>query len=162
MAEFYFLTDEKTKALFQEYEKIIEKLLGLKVLISYSDGTDITTAAEGQHNGSGFYQVRAFAGELLLKTVAGWRMKEMPGCCGICIATGAYVMPDFRGKGIGGVLNKLRIKIATELKYGLLLCTDRVENEPQQKILTKNGWSEIKRFLNPKTHNEIGVHCIKL
>ena len=143
MSEFYFLDIKEQRNLFSKYEKEIEKLIGKSVLIKSERDN---------------YQVELSSG----KIIAGWMLKEMPGCCGICVATGAFVMDDFRNKGIGTILNSLRIALATELKFGLLLCTDVLENEPQQKILTNNCWTKINEFLNPKTENTIGIHCIKL
>lgn len=143
MADFYYMSDKEREAFFSEWVSDIKELIGEDVSIQF----------EGDH-----YQVELSSG----KQVAGWMLKEMPGCCGMCVSTGAYVMPDFRQRGLGKLLNNLRIAIATELKFGMLFCTDILANEPQQKILANNGWSQIDEFKNPKTNNVIGLHSIKL
>jgi len=142
MAEFFFMSETQKEEFYKDYLAEIKSLIGQEVKIN---------------NDTTHYQITAGS-----RIVAGWYLQEMPGCCGICVSTGAYVMPDFRKKGIGSLLNKLRIAIATELKYGLLLCTDVADNTPQQRILEKNGWDKIDVFSNPKTDNIINVHTIKL
>lgn len=95
-------------------------------------------------------------------TISNWSLVSMPGCCGCCISTGVYVVEHFQKKGLGTLLNRLRIDIARALGFGLLFCTDVVENDAQQKILTKNKWDFIYEFKNPRTNNQIGLHVIKL
>lgn len=94
--------------------------------------------------------------------VASWTLTPIPGCCGICVSTAALVRPDWRGKGLGKVLNRVRITQARIAGYGLLFCTDVLANEPQTKILIANGWKEIYRFINPRTKNTIGMHIVVL
>ena len=89
--------------------------------------------------------------------ISQFKLIQMPGCCGICISTGTYVNPEFRGKGVNIILNNFRIDIATYLGYGLLMCTDLKSNTPQMKTLDKNGWKHIHEFKNPRTGNILNV-----
>ena len=89
--------------------------------------------------------------------ISRFELAQMLGCCGICISTGTYVHPDFRGKGVNSLLNNFRIDIATYLGYGLLMCTDLKSNTPQMKTLDKNGWKHIHEFENPRTGNILNV-----
>ena len=89
--------------------------------------------------------------------VSQFKLIQMTGCCGICISTGTYVHPDFRGKGVNVLLNNFRIDIAKYLGYGLLMCTDLKSNAPQMKTLDKNGWKHIHEFKNPRTGNILNV-----
>ena len=91
------------------------------------------------------------------KIISQFKLIQMTGCCGICISTGTYVYPDFRGKGVNIILNNFRIDIATYLGYGLLMCTDLKSNIPQMKTLDKNGWKHIHEFKNPRTGNILNV-----
>ena len=91
------------------------------------------------------------------KIISQFKLIQMPGCCGICISTGTYVNPEFRGKGVNIILNNFRIDIATYLGYGLLMCTDLKSNMPQMKTLDKNGWKHIHEFKNPRTGNILNV-----
>ena len=89
--------------------------------------------------------------------ISKFELAQMLGCCGICISTGTYVHPDFRGKGVNSILNNFRIDIAKDLGYGLLMCTDLKSNTPQMKTLDKNGWKHIHEFENPRTGNILNV-----
>lgn len=95
-------------------------------------------------------------------TVASFQLYPMINCCGICVSTQAEVAPEYRGRGLGTLLNSLRIDIARYLGYGLLLCTDVDSNEYQRRILKKNGWKDIHTFLNPRTKNKIHISVIGL
>ena len=89
--------------------------------------------------------------------ISRFELAQMLGCCGICISTGTYVHPEFRGKGVNSLLNNFRINIARHLGYGLLMCTDLKSNIPQMKTLDKNGWKHIHEFENPRTGNILNV-----
>ena len=89
--------------------------------------------------------------------ISRFELAQMLGCCGICISTGTYVHPDFRGKSVNIILNNFRIDIAKHLGYGLLMCTDLKSNTPQMKTLDKNGWKNIREFKNPRTGNILNV-----
>ena len=91
------------------------------------------------------------------KIISQFKLIQIPGCCGICISTGTYINPEFRGKGVNIILNNFRIDIATYLGYGLLMCTDLKSNIPQMKTLDKNGWKHIHEFKNPRTGNILNV-----
>ena len=91
------------------------------------------------------------------KIISQFKLIQMSGCCGICISTGTYVNPDFRGKGVNIILNNFRIDIAKHLGYGLLMCTDLKSNTPQMKTLDKNGWKHIHEFKNPRTGNILNI-----
>ena len=91
------------------------------------------------------------------KIISQFKLIQMSGCCGICISTGTYVNPEFRGKGVNIILNNFRIDIAKDLGYGLLMCTDLKSNTPQMKTLDKNGWKHIHEFKNPRTGNILNV-----
>jgi GNAT superfamily N-acetyltransferase len=90
--------------------------------------------------------------------VSNFTFSPMPGNCGIVVSNGVFVHPEWRKRGLGKLLNLVRIDIASMLGYGALLCTDVLDNIPQQKILGSNGWADIYRFINPRTKNNISVH----
>lgn len=96
-------------------------------------------------------------------TLSCWSLTQLSGCCGVCVSYGAVIVDEeLRGKGLGTLLNELRIDLARELGYGCLICTDIEDNIPQQKILNQNGWKKIGSFTNPRTNNEISIHSINL
>jgi len=94
--------------------------------------------------------------------IARFRLYPMINCCGICVSTEAMVQEGYRGRGLGTLLNNLRIDIARYLGYGLLMCTDVVTNTYQRKVLAHNGWRDVWRFVNPRTTNTVAVSVINL
>ena len=96
------------------------------------------------------------------KRVGRWSLVEMPGCCAICIYTGAYVEPKFRNKGFGTRMSELSMAIARNDKYTIMLSTDVTDNKPQQKIFESDNWIEFYKFKNVKTGNEVGAYLIRL
>lgn len=93
---------------------------------------------------------------------AQFTLIQMVNCCGIMVSTVARVDEEYRHRGLGTLLNKLRMDIARDLGYTILLCTDIIKNEYQRKILAKNKWEDIFKFVNKKTNNEIAISVIKL
>lgn len=94
--------------------------------------------------------------------LAHFHLSQLVWCCGICVSTGAYVYEEYRNKGLGSLLNELRQHIATELGYGLLLCTDKLSNTAQRKVLAKNNWQDVYTFTNPRTGNELVISVKEL
>jgi hypothetical protein len=91
------------------------------------------------------------------KNIARFQLSMMPGCCGICVSTDSFVFPDYRGKGIGTILNQLRQDIARTEGYSVMLCTDVVTNEAQRKLLRKERWLDLFTFRNRRTDNEVAL-----
>lgn len=94
--------------------------------------------------------------------VAFFQLSGMPGCCGVCVSHGASVYSQYRNKGLGTLLQLLRMDIARVNGYTVMLCTDRADNTYQNKILSKNGWPKIYDFTNKRTDNLINIHAINL
>lgn len=107
--------------------------------------------------------------DLVARGVLGWEaigkfgIIPFPDCCGICIATkGGISNTLYLNKGIGEIINRLRIQISKRMGYGLMFCTTTKENKFQQKLLEKLGWKEIAACFNKKTDNNITVHTVSL
>lgn len=96
------------------------------------------------------------------RTLACWTLVQLTGCCGVCVSTAAWVDPSYRKKGLGGILNSLRIDLAKTFNYSLLFCTDITSNKPQSKILKANDWTELYKFVNKNTGNTVALHVINL
>ena len=94
--------------------------------------------------------------------IAEFTLAKMPGCCGVVISTGAWIDYKYRRCGLGKLLNKIRIELAKDKGYSLLLCTDLIRNTPQRKILRKNKWLPLYRFTNRNTNNNLSLDCISL
>ncbi len=89
------------------------------------------------------------------KLIAWFQLSPMPGCCGYVISHYSVVNLEYRGKGLGTLLNKFRIELCKQLGYTAILCTDLKTNEAQRKILHKNGWKDIHEILNKRTGNRV-------
>jgi len=96
-------------------------------------------------------------------SVSGFRLIELPGCCGVVVSTGAYVDPRFRNKGIGTILNKLRVEIARARGYTVMICTinDRDDGR-MERLLRRNWWEEVFSFINKRTDNTVTMYSIFL
>lgn len=97
-----------------------------------------------------------------VRLIAQFELRRLPGCCGVCVSCHSSVEKKSRGKGLGTLLNKMRLLMAKQMGYGVLLCTDITTNEPQQKILTKNNWTHLMMFNNPRTKNNVMIHAFNL
>lgn len=89
-------------------------------------------------------------------------LSTLHGCCGVCVSYCANVSFKYRGSGLGKLLNEIRIEMARQMQYGLLICTDVTTNVAQTKILDSVGWAKATDFLNPKTVHTVNLHYIKL
>ena len=145
--------------MIEKYTKKLKELLSQDIVIQYSvNGKNKNlTLEELTYVKDTFYGLKFEIIDLQGNLISTFRLLQMVGYCGICISTGTYVHPDFRGKGVNIILNNFRIDIAKHLGYGLLMCTDLKSNTPQMKTLDKNGWKHIHEFKNPRTGNILNV-----
>jgi hypothetical protein len=95
-------------------------------------------------------------------TIASFELIPMINCCGILVSTRASVEKRFRALGLGTILNSLRIDMARDMGYGILMATEDRANEAQSKIFKQNGWNLIKDFINPRTSHRVGIFTINL
>jgi hypothetical protein len=94
--------------------------------------------------------------------ISTWTLQQLPGCCGVLLSTGSNVGNKFRGKGVALRLNMFRQHIAHSQGYAMLMCTDVASNEPQNKVLQKNGWKRLFQFLNWRTQNKINISICEI
>lgn len=99
-----------------------------------------------------------FTGEGIGYIVSSSTLVQVPGCCGLCLSTGATVKEELRGLGIGSIMSELRIEVAKLAGFSAIMCTDVKTNTPQQAILAKMGYERIFEFNNTKTGNDIQIH----
>ncbi|GAI02626.1 unnamed protein product [marine sediment metagenome] len=134
----------------RKYRVEIAELLSVKV-------DDVDIVAESTTAGyKGFHWITRL--KLFGSHVAHGYLIPMPGCCGVIVSTEAYVNYDQRGKGIGDVMHRLRIELAADRGYTCMICTDITANEPQAKIIKKNGWKLVHDFNNKRTANPVSIH----
>jgi hypothetical protein len=106
----------------------------------------------------GYYRVVTKDG----KEISKWKLYQLPHCCGVMVSCDVVVMPEFRNKRVGTLLNNLRQDIGRILRYSCVLCTDIDQNEHQKRILETNGWKTIHKFINIKTKNKVNINVINI
>lgn len=97
-----------------------------------------------------------------IRLISEFTLIQMPGCCGMCISTNVKVSERYRNKGLNNILNQMRIDIAKESGYGILICTDIISNTPERATLSRNHWKDIYNFNNPRTKNQIAISIKEL
>lgn len=94
--------------------------------------------------------------------VAAFCLNQLDGCCGVCVSYHAGVSMAYRNRGIGSLLNQMRQQIAWNWGYTVILCTDRCDNECQEKILSRNAWDRMMTFCNRRTGNDVSIYAKNL
>jgi L-amino acid N-acyltransferase YncA len=89
-------------------------------------------------------------------------LNSFPGCNQIVVSNHAFIYKDKRGKGLGYLNHKLRLKRASFLGYDYLICTVKADNLPELAILKKSNFKELDEFLNTETGNIIKIFGKKL
>jgi hypothetical protein len=97
---------------------------------------------------------------------ASFSMRELPGCCGICVSYHVSVSmgdsyrdryPNFTHRGLGTLLLKIRMAIAKKAGYTYLQATLISEMPIEEKILRKAEFQEVAKFVSKRTSNTIKV-----
>lgn len=94
------------------------------------------------------------------KTVAFFKMTEMPSCCAFVVSHGSVV--GVEGKGVGTRLNRFRQDLAKAWGYSGIICTDVDTNKGQRRILEKEGWKDIFQRRNARTNNLVNISVKEL
>ena len=149
------MTQEVLNKLFLKYK---EKLS----LILKSDNYNLVLTKNTENEYSAKRDCMEFILNFDKQQIASFSLIPMINCCGILVSTSAYTICEFRNKGIGTILNSLRIDIAKHQRYGLILSTTVEDNVYQNIILKRNKWESICSFINPQTGNTVNINIIKL
>ena len=89
-------------------------------------------------------------------SVASFRLEHLPGCGGILLSHDSYVSYNERGKGVGAIMQEMKMWIANKLEAGVLLATVIVGNEAEEALLGKHGWKTVgPSFRNVHTENDV-------
>lgn len=154
----HFSTD---KELIEYYKEEIEKILGFAVTIQDLNQKDNQINLYYQkHNENNYIQILSETKPIV--PIARFQLIEFPGCCAFMVSYHSNISDDYRGKGLGLLLNSMRMDIARFLGYSALLCTDLNDNIPQRKILAKNDWKDIFNIVNQRTRNNINISIVQL
>lgn len=85
------------------------------------------------------------------RVISTFNVVPFPGCCALCISTGARVYEPYRDRGVNILANKIRQEIAKIAGYTAMVCTDIKNNTPTRKMLERNGWQDVYEVTNRRT-----------
>lgn len=83
---------------------------------------------------------------------------NLPGCSQIAVSHGVFVPKEHRGTGKGGDAHTERLATMSDLGYDYALCTVDAANTAQIKILKKNNWKKLDKFVSSKTGHKIALY----
>lgn len=104
--------------------------------------------AESGHNGKGYVP----------NVVTEFNLRPFPGCCALCVSTGALVHGNFRRKGVNRIGIKLREALAGYTGYTGLLVTDVVNNSPSIRTIEGAGFKQFHQLKNRRTANLVNLY----
>lgn len=82
----------------------------------------------------------------------------LPGCSQVAVSHAVYTPKYRRGKGFGTAALIKRIAYARdELGYNFMICTVRLENTAEIKVLAGQGFFRLSKFLSSNSGEEIGI-----
>lgn len=134
---------EVHQVVFQEFFPRITKTLGFQP--TYNTLGDVIYANSP-------YRLNDLSG-----SIAGWNIKELPGCPGVAVFCEAWVAPRCAKKGLGTLLHEFRLTVAKRAGFSLALCTVDMSNAPQMRILHKFRWERGRLFQNALSGHWVGV-----
>ncbi len=115
-----------------------------------------------KHEDKGFsYKISTYGAGTYMD-IAEFYLQELPGCCGILVFYHASVAKDYRGKGLGKLLLKVREESAVKAGYTVGLCTVLKDNKTENKILSMGGWEVKYDFTNSRTKNKVNTYIKNL
>jgi hypothetical protein len=89
--------------------------------------------------------------------VASFNLSFMYGCKAILISHGTIIQPSYRNRKLSYVLQTIKNRIAKDLVVAALIATVRVDNTPEQKVISKSDWKKLIKIKNVRSGNEIDL-----
>ena len=86
--------------------------------------------------------------------ISRFELVQMPGCCGICVSTGTYVNPEFRGKGFGKIIHSIGLDFLRENNILKYKGSTDIENKSMISIFMINNCFQTPSQLIFKTFNK--------
>lgn len=97
----------------------------------------------GEHEVYLALKTRHLGGPHQQETIAQGSLSHLPGDETILVSHNAWVDPAYRRSGVGNFMHRLRLEIARKADARAIICTVANDNDVQQALLRKNGWSSI-------------------
>ena len=90
------------------------------------------------------------------QTLAGFYLEPLPGCCGVVVSTGSWIIPEYRGS-FGKLFHTLKETVARKLGYSLMLATTELRNLPEVIGASNAKWKHIHTFRNQRTSHDLSL-----
>jgi hypothetical protein len=101
---------------------------------------DYTVLTQVKYDIVGRYELRDGNGVCIAKFTMG----PLAGNAYILVSSGSETRHIYRNKGIGTLMNELRVEIARYVEAHVIMCTVSCQNDYQLAIMKKNGWEILK------------------
>jgi hypothetical protein len=86
---------------------------------------------------------------------AHFELSALPGCGGILVSHNSWVGYEYRGTGIGSLMQDMKRWVAEQIEVRKLIATVVQGNNPEEQLLLKHGWTRGLPFWNPHTSNHV-------
>ena len=91
------------------------------------------------------------------KIVGHYELNSFPGCNQIVVSNHSCIYDEYRGMGLGKRLADEKIEKAKSEGYDYMIAIVVSTNEPQLRIMEKNGWKLLDGFNNRESGNEVHI-----
>lgn len=131
----------------------LERLVGGIVDMDQFDGDGSRFVFVHKHN----------AGDEYGDYVGAFTLSQFTDCEAVVVSHDVFVTTPFQKRGIGTLLNRLRQDMARRAGYGMMICTARVDNEAQNTVLDRAGWTKAgPAFMGDSTPPLLQLWVLKL
>jgi hypothetical protein len=128
------------------------------IQLTRETGNLINPSSDSGYYAIGSYSRREENRGITLNHFTGFRMYPFPGCCALCISSGAFVRPGFTQRGINKLCLQLRELIAAFTGYTGLICTDKANNIPSIRTIEGAGFQKLYDLQNRRTRNKVNIY----
>lgn len=81
-----------------------------------------------------------------------WKLHSVYEKNGLVFSYDSLIKKRFRGRGLGSLEHRKRLKVARALGYSCIMCTVNSTNTIEKRILTRNNWKKVHEFDNDDKH----------
>lgn len=98
----------------------------------------------------------ARAGQFYDSHICNFQLTHLRGCGGVLVSHNSWVQHGEQGRGLGTLMQEMKMWIARLLEVGQLLATVVVGNKVEEGMLEKHGWVKVGQpFRNAHTENTV-------
>lgn len=86
-----------------------------------------------------------------------FEVSDLPGCPQVAVSHNVFLLPQFRGIGLGHKFMRHRLGTIRDLGYNCVLATVDKYNGAEIATLEKARWENVKLFESSRTDNNINI-----